>query len=225
MSLFLIHCLGLSWASLVAQRLKHLPAMQETRVQSLGREDPLEKEMATHSSILAWRTPWTEEPGRLQSTGSQTVRHDWATSLSLSRFIIAFLPRSKHLLISWLQSPSTVILEPKKIKSVTVSTFYLSVCHEVIGPDIRYLRFLNVEYLTSKKACPGEERTCRESFLTFISLAWKCHFLHLEFCWLDLVPETYPDGKRLRNVVSCVSRRRWHRLTRKLLRVFLLSVT
>ena len=60
----------------MAQRLKHLPAMQETRVQSLGREDPLEKEMATHSSILAWRTPWTEEPGRLQSTGSQRVGHD-----------------------------------------------------------------------------------------------------------------------------------------------------
>ena len=52
-------------ASLVAQRLKCLPARWETRVQSLGREDPLEKEMATHSSILAWRTPWTEEPGRL----------------------------------------------------------------------------------------------------------------------------------------------------------------
>ena len=68
-------------ASLVAQRLKHLPAMQETRVQSLGREDPLEKEMATHSSILAWRIPWTEKPGRLQSTGSQRVRHDWVTSL------------------------------------------------------------------------------------------------------------------------------------------------
>ena len=50
-------------ASLVAQRLKRLPAMQETQVQSLGREDPLEKEMATHSSILAWRIPWTEEPG------------------------------------------------------------------------------------------------------------------------------------------------------------------
>ena len=50
-------------ASLVAQRLKHLPAMQETWVRSLGREDPLEKEMATHSSILVWRIPWTEEPG------------------------------------------------------------------------------------------------------------------------------------------------------------------
>ena len=64
------------WASLVAQRLKRLTPMQETQVRSLGREDPLEKEMATHSSILAWRISWTEEPGRLQSTGSQRVGHD-----------------------------------------------------------------------------------------------------------------------------------------------------
>ena len=62
--------------SLVAQRLKRLPAMRETWVQSLGREDPLEKEMATHSTILAWRIPWTEEPGGLQSTGSQRVGRD-----------------------------------------------------------------------------------------------------------------------------------------------------
>ena len=60
-------------ASLVAQRIKHLPAMRETRIRSLGWEDPLEKEMATHSSILAWGIPWTEEPGGLQSTGSQRV--------------------------------------------------------------------------------------------------------------------------------------------------------
>ena len=59
-------------AFLVAQRIKHLPAMQETRVRSLGWEDPLEKEMATHSSIPSWRIPWTEEPGGLQSTGSQS---------------------------------------------------------------------------------------------------------------------------------------------------------
>ena len=68
-------------ASLVAQRLKRLTPMQETQVRSLGREDPLEKEMATHSSILAWRISWTEAPGRLQPTGSQRVEHDWATSL------------------------------------------------------------------------------------------------------------------------------------------------
>ena len=73
-----------AYYSLVAQRLKRLTPMQETRVRSLGREDPLEKEMATHSSILAWRISWTEEPGGLQSTGLQRVGHDWATSLSLS---------------------------------------------------------------------------------------------------------------------------------------------
>ena len=56
--------------------VKNLPAMQEAQVQSLGREDPLEKEMATHSSIFAWRIPWTEEPGRLQSIGSQRVGHN-----------------------------------------------------------------------------------------------------------------------------------------------------
>ena len=61
---------------LVAQMVKNLPAMQETWDQSLGQEDPLKKGMATHSSILVWRIPGTEEPGRLQSTGSQRVRHD-----------------------------------------------------------------------------------------------------------------------------------------------------
>ena len=63
-------------ASQVAQRVKRLLAMRETWVRSLGWEDPLEKEMATHSRILAWKIPWTEERGRLQSMGSQTVGHD-----------------------------------------------------------------------------------------------------------------------------------------------------
>ena len=62
-------------ASLVAQSVKNLPAVQETQVRSLGWEDPLEKEMATHSSILAWKTSWTEEPGGLSSWESQRVRH------------------------------------------------------------------------------------------------------------------------------------------------------
>ena len=66
-------------ASLVAQRLKRLPAMRETSVQSLGCEDLLEKHMATHSSTLAWRIPWTEETGGLQTTGSQRVGHNQAT--------------------------------------------------------------------------------------------------------------------------------------------------
>ena len=69
----------LSWdksPSLVAQRVKRRPAMQKTWVRFLGQEDPLEKEMATHSSTLAWKTPWMEKPGRLQSMGLQRVGHE-----------------------------------------------------------------------------------------------------------------------------------------------------
>ena len=76
--------------SLVAQTVKNLPAVWETQVQSLGWEDPLEKAMATHSSIPAWKIPWMEEPGRLQSMGSQRVRQDWVTSLSFP--IMALTP-------------------------------------------------------------------------------------------------------------------------------------
>ena len=66
-------------SSLVAQRLKRLPGMRENWVRSLGWEDPLGKEMATHSSTLAWKIPWTEETGRLQSMGVQRVGHNWTT--------------------------------------------------------------------------------------------------------------------------------------------------
>ena len=65
-------CMDFGWVSTVAQTVKNLPAMRETQVRSLGREDPLEKEMATRSSILAWEIPWTEEPGGLQSMGLQS---------------------------------------------------------------------------------------------------------------------------------------------------------
>ena len=87
---FLLICLMLNYflgklkkltTSLVAQMVKRLSTMQETRVWSLGQEDPLEKEMAIHSSTIAWKIPWTEELGRLQSTGLQRVGHNWATSL------------------------------------------------------------------------------------------------------------------------------------------------
>ena len=83
----------LTRASLVAQRLKHLLAMRETWVRSLGLEDPLEKEMATHSSTFAWKIPWMEEPGGLQSMGRR-VRHNWVTSLY-------FTPGCKHFPGRW----------------------------------------------------------------------------------------------------------------------------
>ena len=84
--------------SLVAQMVKHLLTMRETRVRFLGWEDPLEKEMATHSSALAWKIPWMEERGRLQSMGSQRVRHNWATSLYIPLLKIS-LPLHPFLLL------------------------------------------------------------------------------------------------------------------------------
>ena len=74
---------------LVTQMVKCLPAMWESQVWSLGQEDPREKEVAPHSSTLAWKIPWMEEPGRLQSMGSQRVRHDWEISLLLFNLLLA----------------------------------------------------------------------------------------------------------------------------------------
>ena len=96
--------------------------------------------MTTHSSVLAWRIPGMVEAWWAAIYG---VAQSWTwltrlSSSSSSRLLITFLPRSKRLLISWLQSPSAVILEPPKIKSVTVS---LSICHEVMGPDAIILVF------------------------------------------------------------------------------------
>ena len=79
----------------MSQTVKRLPTMRETRVWSLGGEDPLEKEMETHSSILAWKIPWTEEPSRLQAMGSQRVRHDWVTSYSLTEILKFNIQKTK----------------------------------------------------------------------------------------------------------------------------------
>ena len=81
--------------------VKHLSTMRETWVLFLGREDPLEKEMAIHSSTIAWKIPWTEEPGRLQSMGSQRVGHDRATSLSVILELYSF----PHLLVKQAPCP------------------------------------------------------------------------------------------------------------------------
>ena len=80
-SVFSLTVITITFISLVDQMVNCLPTMRGTRVWFLGREDLLEKEMATHSSTLAWKIPWTEEPGRLQSMGSQRAGHDWVTSL------------------------------------------------------------------------------------------------------------------------------------------------
>ena len=78
----------------MTQKVKNLPAMQDTQVQSLDQEDPLEKGMATHSSILAWRISWTEEPGGLQSMASQTIGHDWTTNTFFLFTVVFIMPLS-----------------------------------------------------------------------------------------------------------------------------------
>ena len=100
----------------VAQKVKCLPSMQETQVWSLGWEDPLEKEMATHSSTLAWKIPWTEEPSRLQSMGSQSG-HDWTTSLHFTlckkhSFLEAHDDWACYHLFFWLTLASIVLTTP-----------------------------------------------------------------------------------------------------------------
>ena len=86
-----------SWAPLVAQLVKTPPAMWETLVQSLDWKDPLEEGMATHSSILAWRIPWTEAPGGIETTGSQRVGHDWVTKLTVCFILCEFYHSKQHL--------------------------------------------------------------------------------------------------------------------------------
>ena len=233
--------------------------------------------MAPHSSTLAWKIPWMEEPGRLQSMGSLGVGHDWATSLSLftfmhwrrkwqstpvflpgeshgrrslvgcspwdrsesdtteatqqqqlqqaffivqlshpymttektialtiwtfvskvmsllfktlSRFIIAFLPRSKRLLISWLKSPSAVILEPKKVKSVIVSIVSPFICHEVMGPDAMILVFwmLSFKSAFSLSSFTFIKRLFRSSLLSAIKVVSSA-YLRLLVVLAILIP-------------------------------------
>ena len=93
----------------VAQMVKCLSSMWETQVQSLGGEDLLEKAMATHSSSLAWKTPWIEEPGRLQSMGLQRVGHDWATSFSFSLSCQGSMAKLCYLIL--ISNPLSAILK------------------------------------------------------------------------------------------------------------------
>ena len=109
-------------ASLVAQTVKSLPAIQETWVRSLDQEDPLEKEMATHSSILAWKIVWTEEPGRLQSMGSQRVRHNPATDTLL---LWVHDKNKKYLVLKWHTFVCGYTIFPHKIYFVPSSVMFV----------------------------------------------------------------------------------------------------
>ena len=150
----------------MAQRLKRLPGMQETGVRSLGWEDPLEKEMAAHSSTLAWKFPWREEPGRLQSMGSQRVGHEWATSLSLENcklFMWHFIP---HVIV--LVVDSSITLLPQAFKLAGIS-FLLPVPSLDVGmsqtqsrPELGRKdgrRSSNYRYLCPRKETDGDQNS------------------------------------------------------------------
>ena len=161
--------------------------MQETRVWSLGWEDPLQKEMATHSSILAWRIPWMEEPGGLQSMGSQWVRHNWVTSLSL--WDIKFIRKKKLAKLKIL--PALKHTNNTVIAVMFCSSFFFSCAfiHLSVGTYIKRLYFLKHSFWTHSMSCT---MTC---FLS-IKLCWffqnahrsipfKCYtVLHL---WIQVV--------------------------------------
>ena len=109
---------ALVWTSLVAEMVKNLPAMQETQVQSLGWEDTLEESMATHSSILPWKIPWTKEPCRLQSTGSQKVRHNWGTDTHFQ-----LLTMQDNPLVLYFSSPKPVFWKAASWMEI-ICTYY-----------------------------------------------------------------------------------------------------
>ena len=108
-------------ASLVAQLVRNLPAVQETQVWSLGREDPLEKGVATHSDTLAWRIPWTEEPGGLQSMGSQRVGHNCATNFCFQFSSVHLLSHvwlfATPWIVAWTTSPTPGVHSNSRLSS------------------------------------------------------------------------------------------------------------
>ena len=135
-------------ASLVAYMVKNLPAVQVTWVPSLGGEDPLETGMAAHSSILAWRIPWTEEPGGLQSMGLQRVRHNWTNTFT-------FRQKSKCRGALRLQSLccSTVYQNSSEMKFSLNLQFFLSICFTLFMSltEHYFLKILNSNTIVKKK--------------------------------------------------------------------------
>ena len=135
--------------SLVAQTVKNLLAVQETQVWFLGGEDPLEKGMATYSSILAWRIPWTEESVRLQSVGSQRVRHDWATNTLTHLPPLNFLPCTSKV-NKIISIYSFILFVDSNMKQRNLATWY----NEVKLLHVKYLiycfmKVILVHYLLS----------------------------------------------------------------------------
>ena len=166
--------------------VEHLPVKQETWVQSLGQEDPLEKEMATHSSSLAWRLPWMEEPSRLQFMGLQRVGHYWATSLSfLSFFNFLYSPT----LTSIHNSGKAIAWTRRTFVSKVMSLLFNMLPRLIIAflPRSKHLNFMAAVTICSDFGAQ-ENKVCHCFHCFPIYLPWsdgtRCHdlsFLNVEF--------------------------------------------
>ena len=184
------------WASLVAQMVKCLPIMQETQVLSLDQEDPLEKEMAIHSSTLAWKIPWMEEPGGLQSMGSQGVGRDWVTSLS-SFFLFFGIGMKTDLFQSC--GHCWVFKICWGIECITFTASYLGIWNSSTGiplpPLALFIVMLPKAHLTSHSRMSGSQSVITPSWLSgswrsflYSSSVYSCHLFLISSASVRSIP-------------------------------------
>ena len=152
---------GHNWVSntlgvTVAQMVKNLLAIQETRVQSLNWEDPLEKGGATHSGILAWRIPWTEDPGGLQSLGSQRVRHNWMTNTFNTYYIAQNISRFYRIKLEWISGYY------KKVVFLMNKSNYLALPTLILLTGLNYIKWENqlTHYVNANRLKPKVQQCC-----------------------------------------------------------------
>ena len=170
--------------SLGAQLVKNLPAIQETQVQSVGQKDPLEKGMATHSSILTWKIPWTEEPGGLPSIGSHRVRQDWATNtLTFSSAVV-----TTHV---WLTE--LLICGSYSLRNWIFSEFYLILINSNLCRHLWPLATVLGCRTLNRAICQMVELTGRLTTLKKLLRGPKWQ--------LGLISEVQSHGKGIRNIL------------------------
>ena len=183
---------GCLWIGRVAQMVKRLPTMRETWVWPLGREDPLEKEMTTHSSTLVWKIPWTEEPGRLQSTGLQRVGHNWATSFSLFFFPHESPPRSTS---------------PDMVTWSLLFPFHLTPCGS-FSPGVWQFSVKVVLYVDALLISLWERLISMSSYFTILISSPKCNVytkMHRSWVKFDIICQLWPYDQHPRQDVELLN--------------------
>ena len=183
--------------SLEARTVKCLPTMWETRVQSLGREDPLEKGMATHSSILAWKIPWMEEPGSIQFMGLQRVRHNWATSL------FNFTPRQEYW--SGVPFPSPGDLPNPGIEPTSPAPAGRFFTSEPLGKPLSILYIISIVYTCQSPSLNSSHPLPFPPWYQYICSLCMCLYSCLIWNFFRLGPKELGDFSKYNLVTNL-----WH---------------